>query len=478
MALLTYNKKMEVVFSKEDELILDGQSRILNWLYNQLLTTCKKDYENNNNENQFLYDRNLRNYVTRVMKEKYPFLQTVFSSPVKEVSARLKDAFTRLFTGQNQYPNYRSWKKKWYSLFFDEPNKGWEIRENKLLIMLGKISDMPKIKGKHNPGVFGTLKEPFSLQEYETIRTCRLCKQQGGRFYVILTIERGNETDLQFKEELKQYKKEIKQYNYLKKQAKSQEEKKALPQKPVKPVQEMNVPKESWISLDPNHKNFFVGVDNKGNSIEWRKIALVKYWDRKIDELKSLRDKCKKNYRKRTTKHGNPYTVYSPRWNKINKALNKAYHCRREQMKTTMYTIANELYKQYDVVIMGDYVPSNDTAPLDHMKRSMLNQEVIGSFRKILKWVAEKKNKHFFLVDERDTTKTCCVCGHKEKKVPSVRVFTCVPCKTTLMRDNNASVNIAKKERFFLQETYFSKLSTFTRAGYVPVGQKCVITNF
>ncbi|PEA53911.1 hypothetical protein CON64_14965 [Bacillus pseudomycoides] len=80
-------------------------------------------------------------------------------------------------------------------------------------------------------------------------------------------------------------------------------------------------------------------------------------------------------------------------------------------------------------------------------------------------------------VDERDTTKTCCVCGHKEKKAPSIRVFICVSCKTTLMSDNNASVNIAKKQ-FFLQDTYFSKLSTFTHAGYVPVRQKCVITNF
>lgn len=81
---------------------------------------------------------------------------------------------------------------------------------------------------------------------------------------------------------MKQYKKEIKQYNYLKKQAKSQEEKRALPPKPVKPVQEMNIPKESWISLGPNHKSFFVGVDNKGNSIEWKKLSLIKYWIKRL----------------------------------------------------------------------------------------------------------------------------------------------------------------------------------------------------
>lgn len=480
MTLITYNKKIEVMFSKEDELILDGQSRILNWLYNQLLTLCKDDYEKNNNENRFLNDRNLRNYVAQVMKEKHPFLETVHSSPVKEVSFRLKDAFIRLFTGQNQYPNYRSWKKNWYSLFFDEPKKGWEIKDNKLLIMLGKIPDLPIPEGKRNPGIYGTLQEPFALQEDEKVKTCRLCKQQGNRFYVIITIERANEEDLLFKEEVKQYKKENKQYNYLKKQAKTKEEKEALPPKPVKPVQGLNMPKSpTWIALDPNHKNFFVGTDNEGNSVEWQKLSVIKYWDKKIDELKSLRDQCEKIYRKKKTEHGNTYTVHSPRWNKINNALNKAYHCRREQIKTMMFTIAHALYQRYDVVLIGDYTPNNGTAPFDSMKRSMLNQETIGSFRKILEWVSKKYEKHYKKVNERNTTKECCVCGHQEKKAPSVREFTCKTCNAKMMRDNNASINIAKKEGFILDKKYIKNLATFTHTGYVPVGQKVVwIKNF
>ena len=42
---MKYNKKVEILFEKEDELILDGQSKICNWLYNKLLDICKKDYE-------------------------------------------------------------------------------------------------------------------------------------------------------------------------------------------------------------------------------------------------------------------------------------------------------------------------------------------------------------------------------------------------------------------------------------------------
>ena len=44
-----------------------------------------------------------------------------------------------------------------------------------------------------------------------------------------------------------------------------------LPQKPSLIKQELHIPDNiKWISLDPNHKNFFVGVDDEGNSIELR----------------------------------------------------------------------------------------------------------------------------------------------------------------------------------------------------------------
>lgn len=84
---LTYNKKVEVCFALEDELVLDGQSRICNWLYNQLLSTCIKDYNENNNKRNLLSGENLRDYAVS-MKKEHPFLETVFSSPIKNVARK------------------------------------------------------------------------------------------------------------------------------------------------------------------------------------------------------------------------------------------------------------------------------------------------------------------------------------------------------------------------------------------------------
>ena len=463
---IKYNRKIEVIFTKEERHILDGQSKICNWLYNRLLETCQKDYRENNSQLQLMKDENLRNYAV-AMKSEYPFLKTVFSSPIKEVAERLKTSYERFFKKLGGYPNFRSWKQKWFSLFYDEPNKGWKLEEDgvKIKISLGDIPELPRKDKRENPSITGHLTEQMILQEGESINTFRLCKQQGNRFYAVFTIERCSSKELAHKKMMSLYRKE---YNLAKK------ENREKPTKPVLEKEAIEIPKDvKWIALDPNHKNFFVGVDNEGNSILFKKLAMIKYWDKMIDKLKSKRDICEKNYRKKKTKNGIHYTVHSPRWNRLNQALNRAYHKRREQIKVALYSIAHELYRRYDLVLIGDYTPTNGTAPFDNMKRSMLNQEKIGEFRNIVEWVAIKKDSYYKKVNEHNTTKNCCVCGHQEKKTPDIRQFTCVSCGTTLMRDNNSAVNIASKEGFtFNIEALKHKLSSFAWKGIMPVGQK------
>ena len=152
--------------------------------------------------------------------------------------------------------------------------------------------------------------------------------------------------------------------------------------------------------------------------------------------------------------------------------MNIAYNKRREQIKTALYSIAHALYQRYDLVIIGDYAPTKGTAPFHNMKRSMLNQEKIGEFRRILEWVATKQQKYYVMANERNTTKECCVCGHMEKKEPDVRSFVCGACETEMMRDNNSSVNIGKKAGYLVDiQQSKHKLKTFTYKGEAPFGK-------
>lgn len=408
---MIYAKKIEVQFDDKDTNILEGQSKICNWLYNQLLQVTIEDYKNGN-VRKLLSGRNLRNYATK-MKSDNKFLYSVHSSPIKNTAIRVKESYEKFFKKNCCYPNFRSFKRKWFSLFYDEPNKGFKLIDNRSLrISLGKNELNKQVYIK------GDLTESFKLKNNERIKNFRLCKQQGNKFYAIFTIEKEDS-----------------------------------PKKEVK----------SWIAIDQNHKNLFVGIDNEGTTIEFEKLYQVKYFDKLIDEIKSKRDLCNRKNKLKYTEHGSKYYLPSKRYVKLSKILDKLYHKRREQIKLIMYSISNYIAKNYDKAIIGDYTPTLEVANEKNMHRGMLNQSLIGMFRKILSWTLEKSNKTCIVVNEKDTTKTCCICGDLEKKDPSIREFTCKNCNETILRDVNSAINIARKDNL---EPIKKVLNKILKKGY------------
>jgi putative transposase len=132
---------------------LDGQSRICNWLYNHLLERgqqLKQEFISGDSEaSKILYtERGLRNQLPKI-KEENPFLKVVHSSPLKNTALRLSEAIQvhqKSKKGKRRgkkmgWPKFRSWKRKWFSLFYDEPNKGFKIEGDTLILSLGMGED-------------------------------------------------------------------------------------------------------------------------------------------------------------------------------------------------------------------------------------------------------------------------------------------------------------------------------------------------
>lgn len=46
---------------------------------------------------------------------------------------KLKDVFKKFLEGNAGHPTYRSWKKKWFSLYYDELMKGYSFVDAKHL---------------------------------------------------------------------------------------------------------------------------------------------------------------------------------------------------------------------------------------------------------------------------------------------------------------------------------------------------------
>ena len=404
--------KLKLVADPETANILNGQSRICNWLYNNLLsqalalrqTYCKT--QNPDIAKTLYTKRGLRNLLPK-MKAENPFLKVVHSSPLKNTALRLSDAIQthqKSKKGKRAgklvgFPKFRAWKQKWFSLFYDEPNKGFKIGDQKLILSLGMGED----RKQRSVALF--LPDSHLLKD-KPIRNLRVTSEFG-EFYATFTIQ------------------------------------KELPVK--KPIVKA-------IALDPNHKNLSYGVDTSGKAIEIAAPVWLKTFDKRIDELKSKRDRCLKKAKKLSVldqqgkETGKEYYLPSKRWEKYNHSLKKAQHKRREQTKTFMYTTAHSLYKEYDCVAIGDYAPHGEGINTK-MRRAMNNRSLIGRFKKTLAWVGKKSGKTFLEYDEKGTTRTCSCC-HKiveEGINPSIREWQCAKCKAIHHRDENSAINGLRK---------------------------------
>ena len=388
--------------------ILDSQSRICNWLYNHLLEKAN-DLRATYRETQdpmvvtVLYTkRGLRNQVPKV-KLQHPFLKSVHSSPLKNTALRLTDsiqAYQKSNKGKrlgkcSGWPSFRSWQRQWFSLLYDEPNKGFKIKGEQLGLSLGKNEEGKR----HHVDI---LIQDAHLLQGQLVRNLRIVKQNK-IFYAVFTIES------------------------------------ALPE--TKAVRNI-------IALDPNHKNLSYGVNNHGIALEIESPWWLKKMDKRIDELRGRRDRCKRKARQMQVldAQGRPtdktYWCSSKRYQKFSQVLERIYAKRQEQTKSYCYTIANKLVREHDLVVIGDYVP-NGGGITPKMRRAMNNRSLIGRFKDTLSWVALKSGKTYDEFNEKGTTRTCHLCQHVvvEGIAPNIRQWTCMNCHTSHLRDENAAIN-------------------------------------
>lgn len=523
--------KLKLEPDKETAEILDGQSRICNWLYNHLLEKAndlRDDYKKNPSEeiSKMLYTkRGLRNLLPEI-KEEHPFLKVVHSSPLKNSALRLSDCiqtYQKSRKGKRKgqatgWPKFRSWKSHWFSLFYDEAEKGYCIEDRNLKLSLGLGEDrkqrsltIPMQEASHLQGkiirnlrivkqagvfsaVFTVLRELTDKKPMESIGSSLFFPgsfQEPAKFVAKL-LEPQDNISQYFQKQLPQKIKALLP-SYSKNTAKNKKvlegicntlntliEKDDFHQRPEL-FEQIKLRRATWklickeskglelcklkrllledayeeiaknqtiIAFDPNHKNFAYGVDSEGKSIEIEAPDWLKIYDKRIDELKSKRDKCKKNSKQVDVldNQGKPIGTKrwqsSRRWVKYNRTLERVLAKRRDQTKTFLFTLANMLFSLYRIVIIGDYTPHGGGISTG-MRRAMNNRSLIGRFKEILSWVALKSGKNYDIFKEKGTTRTCCECGYvvKDGIHPDVRLWACPACHFEHIRDENAARN-------------------------------------
>lgn len=395
-------QKIELVVSTEDAIMLDSQSRICRKMYNKLLEISINALKNNIN---LLSSYQLEEILVKE-KQKEPFYYSVHSSPLKNIIKRICKAFSNYDSSKKNFPKFKSNNSKWFNLFYDFCNGGIKITNRTCNITLGvRKSKSKDVRLK----IVAKLKN--KIKNNKKIYSYRITKNFN-KYYLLITMQ--------------------------------------VEDKPL--TRSLN----NIICIDPNHKNFFIAVDNHKNTFEFQKIYILKYFDKQIDKLRSQLSRCLKESKKEMTKYGVSYIKPSLRYTKLNNAINKLYFKRQSQIKTALFTIANYISSRYDVIAIGNYFPKSEDISFSNMRRAMLNESVIGKFRTILEFVCRKKGKKFISVDENGTTARCFNCHYFSIKSPDVRLYTCPRCGKIYNRDINSAINIGIKSNLLSGSDYLS----------------------
>jgi len=402
--------KLQLCPTESDIAILESQSRIAHTLYNKLLDSVKLEidfFKTNNIKNKFnpFNSFDLRNQVPLIKKES-PVFCTLYSSIAKNVSFRLSDGINRFLDCRKhpeRYPNTVGFPK-----FRSWKRKGFFSMKYEDPMVGYKIKDNKLLLsfGKDIEGkrikIEVSFNRTFKL-DLKTICTLEIIKRKG-KYFACFACKVPD-----------------------------------LEKKPIKRI----------IAFDPNHKNLAVGYSSNQESIEIQNLYYQKIFDKRIDAIKSKRDQ---------------YNKGSRRWIYLNQRISRLETVQREQIKVGLRTISNVLCADYDLIAVGDYIPSK--GKYKQMNRAMLNQTHIGEFRRILEHTCNRSGKHYMAYDEYRTTKTCSACGFVGNSLdPSVREWTCEACGEFHLRDENAAQNgyrIITKEKQLPCSGHLDILSRWT----------------
>ncbi|MFX1366823.1 MAG: RNA-guided endonuclease InsQ/TnpB family protein [Promethearchaeota archaeon] len=201
--------------------------------------------------------------------------------------------------------------------------------------------------------------------------------------------------------------------------------------------------------------NQTVGVNIFGKSVQFNHKRADIYWKKKIEEVQSKRDHCKK---------------YSKKWYWYNEKRKKMIRKCTHQLKDFQHWLSKQIlsHTKANTIIVGKLKVkkiAQKKKAADNTKKNKVNKTLnhsvhntgyMSRFVEFLTYKAEKIGKRVIRIDESMTTKACCKCGKLKKRSIFERNIIC-NCGNHIDRDLNSAINIMT--RFLTSKQKYDFLS-------------------
>jgi len=188
-------------------------------------------------------------------------------------------------------------------------------------------------------------------------------------------------------------------------------------------------------AIDAGITKIVTCINLKGKIHEVKTPRPDKYWQPKMDKIKSRRDHCKKGSRKWVKLHENYRGMEKKKSNQLKDFQHKLSKTMVENTKANTIVIG-----KLDVKNMAQSTKQKGKKKRA-MNRSTQNQGYLFRFIEFLTYKAEKIGKRVIKIDESYTSKMCYVCGKLHEMPLWKRNMDC-DCGNYIDRDQNSAINI------------------------------------
>ncbi len=201
---------------------------------------------------------------------------------------------------------------------------------------------------------------------------------------------------------------------------------------------------EGVVAFDLGIKTLATGYNDQGRFYHIGGFKGYRWYNKQLDKIRSKRDKCKKKSRRYIHLSKVYKRVAEKKRRKQQDCLHKASHLIAHRLAERAVVIGD--LSQRQMVIQK----KEDETPKERNKRRIRNRMVYNDwglygFVQMLEYKCLRFGKELSILDERDTTRMCHACKHKQDMPLWKRTYRCENCGLVMDRDENSAVNIYQR---------------------------------
>jgi putative transposase len=207
----------------------------------------------------------------------------------------------------------------------------------------------------------------------------------------------------------------------------------------IRPIRENGV-----VAFDLGIKTLATGINDQGLFYHIGGFKGYRWYNRQLDKIRSKRDRCKKKSRRYIYLSKVYKRVAERKRNKQRDCLHKASHLIAHRLAERAVVIGD--LSQRQMVIKKQEEETRKERNKRHIRNRMVyNDWGLYGFVQMLEYKCLRYGKELYIIDERDTTKMCHVCKHKQDMPLWKRTYRCENCGLVMDRDENSAVNIYER---------------------------------